>query len=176
MNNLLIAQLVCKKGPIADGSSNTSITKCTPDMTSYSVPSGVVTCSLDYSTVEAWKAFDGVLYTGMNNSRWAALPTAGIEWINYQLPAAKPVNKAIISCGWLPTAPNHIAIYGSNNGSTFTLLFQADVSYSSDGQENIHTWSNSTSYVHYRVEATYNGNIYSQVNLGEIKLIECQYN
>lgn len=159
---------------ISDGSTNTSTTKVTPDMTSNSQGGFVVSASSEYSTnFQAYKAFDG-----LDSSHWWETSGATSGWLQIQLPSAKIVNKYLIlpPQGYVNRAPKVWTIQASNTGAfsgeQVTLDSKSDVTGWVSSDYKTFSFTNSTPYLYYRIVVTSTGG--GKLGIGELQYIEAQ--
>jgi hypothetical protein len=130
----------------------------TPIMTDNTAPSGVASASTIYnSSYEAWKAF-----TKSTGTAWASASSSTTGWLQYQFPSAKVVSAYSFYCQNVVTngpaaAPTSWTFEGSNNGSSWdTLDTQAGVTSWAIGSKKTFSFSNTTSYLYYRVNVSAN--------------------
>jgi len=131
-----------------------------PKMTSTTAPSGTVSASSTFSTLQPWWAFaqqpESTTILG-----WASDGSSLPQWLQYQFSSGKVVTSYDITTWSFDNFPGHSpktwVFQGSNDGSTWTDL---------DTQTNYtdlplftpvkFTFSNSTSYAYYRLYITAN--------------------
>ncbi len=115
-------------------------------------------------------------FDNLNSTKWYNFNTTGVIWIQYKF--CRGVSYAINSYS-LTSAndyplrdPKTIDLYGSNDGSNYTLLdSRTNIAFTSRFQTQTFTFTNSKSYQYYRFEMKANtGNDGLQVS--EIELIE----
>lgn len=151
---------------VADGSTNTSTTQA--------ATGGTAICSSYYnaSTVPA-NAFDGNSGTAWESN--GSLPA----WVGYQFSSGKVINKYRVNVGnyCASAIVGSWTIGGSNNGSSWTQLHSVG---NGNNPRTCNAWetysfSNSTSYSHYRLYCTYaKGTGTAYCALPELVLIEAQ--
>jgi hypothetical protein len=156
-----------------DGADNSSTTDATPQMTSNTTPSGIVTSSPPLSATYApFHSFD-------NSSGLTYITEAGaggVGWVMYQFAIAKLVNKyTIIGARAYPErAPKNWTFQGSNDGINFDILHT--VTGETDwGNAEKRTFTfvinSENTYTHFKVDVTLNnGDTY--LVLPEIEIIE----
>lgn len=159
---------------ISDGSTNTSTTKVTPNMTSNNQDGFILSSSTEYSaSYNANKAFDG-----LDDSRWWETSGASSGWLQVQLPSAKIINKYLISPpqGYVNKAPKAWTIQASNTGAfageQVTLDSKSDVTGWVSSNYKTFSFINSTPYLYYRIVVTSTGG--GQLGIGELQYIEAQ--
>lgn len=159
---------------IADGSTNTSTTKVTPNMTSNNQDGFILSASTEYSaSYNANKAFDG-----LDDSRWWETSGASSGWLQIQLPSAKIINKYLIipPQGYANKAPKAWTIQASNAGAfageQVTLDSKSDVTGWVSSNYKTFSFINSTPYLYYRIVVTSTGG--GQLGIGELQYIEAQ--
>jgi hypothetical protein len=133
---------------------------------------GTVTARSGNNAVEIpGKAFDN-----LTGTKWYNFNTTGVIWICYQFcnGASYAINSyTLTSANDMPLRdPKTVSIFGSNDGTNFTLLdTKTNIVFSSRFQTLTFNFTNSTAYRYYRFEMAANtGNDGLQVS--EIELIE----
>ncbi len=142
-----------------------------PTMTSASAPSGVVTCSGEYSGNEGWRAFDGS--TAASNG-WANTSITG--WLCYQFPAAHVVTQYALT-GFnhaAPRGPRSWTFHGSNNGTSWDLLdTQAHSAAWTALEHHEYPIANTTAYLYYRLSGDADWTE-DALCLGELEMMETE--
>ncbi len=109
---------------------------------------GIVTASSTNGSQYPSNAFDDSVST-----IWQASSTSSPQWIKYQLVSAKAVSKLRLrpdyDTGYLLI--KNFKLYGSNDDSVYSLLLESATSSNTD-QWYEFTFSNSTSYLYYKLE------------------------
>ena len=128
-------------------------TLATPQMTSDTTPSGIVTSS-STNTWPEWAAFSDV-NSGSSQYGWLAGTCPG--WIKYQFPTAVAITSYGV-VGWsnnqFPYTPKDFTLKGSNDGSTWDLLDTQSITNWVDDHEQVFTLSNTTAYLYYKIDVT----------------------
>lgn len=161
--------------PIPDGSTNTNITKITPDMASNSQDGYIVSASTRYAAAyDACKAFDGI-----DDGYWWETSGAATGWLQVKLPTAKVINKykLLAPKGYTNRAPTSWTIQASNtgefSGEQITLDTRTGISGWVKSTYKEFYFNNGTPYLYYRIVVTSTGG--EQLGIGEMFYTEAQY-
>ena len=155
----------------------------------------ICTASSVDSTNDPWKAFDKLsnttstywnssttAYTGYdlspgntNKTVYGGSTDYPGEWIQIQLPATTIFILKTFSIQAVnftnPQAPYSFAMFGSNNGTTWTILGDYSSEYFTNNQVKRYSISNTTNYTYYRLGINKrNNSTGGQVNIGELRL------
>lgn len=157
-----------------DGSLNPSTTDAVPTMTSNTAPSGVASASsIDQATYDAYKAFDGSTTT-----RWLTSSGTTTGWLQYQFTTSKIINKYTVAPTASARAPKTWTIKASNTGvfggEEVILDTQTNITGWVNQTAKTFTFTNSNSYLYYRIDVTENSGDASFLDIGELQLIEAQ--
>lgn len=161
--------------PFPDGSTNTNITKITPDMTSNSQDGYIVSASTEYSgTYNACKAFDGI-----DDGYWWETSLVSTGWLQVKLPTAKVINKykLLAPKDYTNRAPTSWTIQASDTGAfsgeQITLDTRTGISGWVKSTYKEFYFNNGTPYLYYRIVVTSTGG--GQLGIGEMFYTEAQY-
>ena len=144
-----------------------------PDMTSNTAPSGVASASSQDGSFDPWKA--------MNDSNadeldcWISeYPSSLPAWLQYQFTSGKTIQRYTITSRKHPPLdtehPMDWTLQGSNNGSDYDVLdTQTDEEFGVN-EKKTYSFSNSTSYIYYRLNITAGKSNY--IAIGEWELME----
>lgn len=165
----LFSAEVLKKGKSLVLSTNAD-NSIVPKMTANNAPAGyVASASSVYSSGSfAYSVFDGVPSTS-----WVAL-TGPTQWVRIQLPSAKKVNRFRITNR--PTSdtfqnnPRTFALYGSNDGTNFTLLASGSSTSNVGGAQTTVNIPTPASWLYYQLNITAAFQV-GAVTLGELELL-----
>jgi len=158
-----------------------------PNMTSEVNPSGQVTYKGNwFDQYSAWYAFTGITNLcsqGYSGSAVVTVTSLGDYpvWIQYQFGGgATPLAKAWSYCFpasfWYSGTPVTLTLYGSLNGSDWTVLDQLTLNQNYDCGDNWYfyrTFPNTTRYGYYRFEWT-TGYYYMNASFSGVQLYGCQ--
>ena len=114
-----IAEKILDSKPAGIQSFSTATLSYVPEMTSNSLPYGLVTPSSETTSFEAYKAFDG-----NTNTYWKS---AGVdEYLTIEIEEPKNILTFSLTCSdTVSTAPKYINILGSNNNSTWVPILSS---------------------------------------------------
>lgn len=145
------------------------------DMTSNSAPSGTVSASTELAGSPAFEAFDRD-----TAQFWAtnSVTTGSITYAFNNGLTAKIIDEYTIQCELSPEhdrAPKDFTLQASNTGAfageEVTLDTQAGIVFSS-GEKKSFSFSNSTSYIFYKIGVTLNNGDPTYITISEVELIE----
>ena len=160
---------------ISDGSTNTNITKITPNMSSNSQDDYIVSASTTYNAnYQAYKAFDG-----KDDDYWWETSGATTGWLQVKLPTAKVINKykLLPPKAYTNKAPTSWTIQASNTGTfsgeQVTLDTRTDISGWVNSTYKEFTFNNGTPYLYYKIVVTSTGG--GQLGIAEMFYTEAQY-
>lgn len=165
----LFSAEVLKKGKSFVLSTNAD-NSIVPKMTANNAPAGyVATASSVYSSGSfAYSVFDGVPSTS-----WVAL-TGPTQWIRIQLPEAKKVNRFRITnrpaSDTFQNNPRTFALYGSNDGTNFTLLASGTSTSNVGGAQTTVSIPTPAAWLYYQLNITAVFQA-GAVTLGEFELL-----
>jgi len=165
----LFSTEVLKKGKSLVLSTNAD-NSIVPKMTANNVPAGyVASASSVYSSgVFAYSAFDGV-----SSTSWVAL-TGPTQWVRVQLPGAKKVNRFRITnrsaSETFQNNPRTFALYGSNDGTNFTLLASGTSTSNAGGVQTTVSIPDPAAWLYYQLNITAVFQA-GAVTLGELELL-----
>jgi len=147
-----------------------------PTMTSTTAPSGIVSASFTrsgFAPHKDWKAFDDVQGTSSGDNGWSNWNNGTSDWLKYEFSSSKVIAKYNL----------HASTGGSNQyhpkdwtfegwtGSTWTVLdTQTNETSWGDAEVRTYTFSNSTSYISYRLNMTASNGSY--LDIGEMEMME----
>ena len=144
-------------GVLSSFGTDGEISNAIPQMTSPTTPSGIATSSSNYDgNYVAWMAFNRNQAT---NYGWLSnnIPTA---WLKYQFPSAMTIIKYTIkgyaaSQANMTYMPKAWTFEGSNNDVNWTVLdTQTNQTGWLQSEKRSYSFSNSTSYLYYRLNIT----------------------
>jgi hypothetical protein len=141
----------------------TGIIPATPQMTSDTTPSGIVTYSSLYGGYQAWYAFDRNSTTYYLTGNFAPLP----QWLSYEFASPKVITNYIIA------NPSTAASFPKNwtfeawNGSSWVVLHTVTGVTSAPYSGS---FSNTTAYSKYRINITANNGQNNYTSIGELSL------
>ena len=124
-----------------------------PAMTGYSTPSGTASASNEYNTSSyaAWHSFDMDASTDWQTT--GVMPSS--QWLEYEFAEAKVITKYGISIRGTGGISPKDWTFEAYNGSTWdTLDTHSGVTWWHDGQYREWSFSNTTAYTRYRIQAT----------------------
>lgn len=166
-------------GYLYGGDANYDSDKITPNMASSSQDGYIITSSTERTSYENWQAFDGTFTFA---SSWDSVYGNTSGWLAVELPSSKVVTVydltgGIIGTGTNERCPKDWILQGSNDGSnwddldTRTDIDDWDGEASSPSDTKQFTFTNSTAYLHYRLNiSAINGG--TQIDVVELRLYE----
>ena len=154
-----------------------SVGKSTPDMTSNTAPSGIVSASSEYSSSYApWMALDLNLEPEHGWVSGAVPSEASPQWWQYQFPSAVTIRAFafVVRDSVNPASPEDCKLQGSNNGSSWDDLHTVTglTSLARNERSPIYEIVSPSSYSYYRLRITKRVGVKSYVDIGEVLLFE----
>lgn len=149
-----------------------------PTMTAASSPSGTASASSDFgASYAAWKAAADDASDNSAEKCWITNSTT-TGWWQYQFPSATGIGgytlRADSAGTWLTRMPKNWTLLASNTGAfsgeQVTLDTRTNETFTA-GQRKTYTFTNSTTYIYYRLNVTANNGDATYVQLGEIELL-----
>ena len=125
-----------------------------PKMTSNTTPSGVVSAGSNHSNFPCWKAVD---QGGTENDRWLTVAGVTTSYWQYKFDTGKRIDRFKICFGALPQNSHNffdagIKIQASNDGTTFTDLFDFTLLAAENNIPQIYEVDNPDEYMYYRIQ------------------------
>lgn len=127
-------------------------TSLVPVMTSNTTPSGNASCSIGGTGTDVWQIFDNDDTTYLYIS---APPST--SWVQYEFAVTKVITSYSLTTHPIDSqgvkySPKRIRLQGSNDGNTFVALdTQNDLAWGTSQETKTFSFSNSTSYLFYRL-------------------------
>jgi len=152
---------------LISGSSGSAIPTLTSN-TSNGIASESSSWDSDYT---AWRTMDGI---NSNIFCWFSGRQADFpHWLQYQFTSGKIITSYAITSRNVNTEykPKDWTLQGSNNGTSWTSLDSQSNQSFTTGERKTYSFSNSTSYTHYRLYITA-GSGPQYVTIGEFELME----
>jgi hypothetical protein len=143
-----------------------AVTPTTPQMTSDTTPSGIVTYSSLYAggSYQGWYAFDRSGSSYYLTANFSVLP----QWLGYEFTSSKIITSYIISSPNIPSAFPKDWTFEAWNGTTWIVL------HTVVGNTNTSSYTgafvNTTAYSKYRIYITANNGNVAYASIGEFSL------
>jgi hypothetical protein len=161
------------------GQVSVSATNAIPAMISNTSPAGVASADSEYSSshYQVWRAMDKDNSSYL--SSWISNENRRFpHWLRYQFPSGKTITSYSITARNISENANYLLAYptawtlqGSNDGNSWTDLDSRSGESFNQSQKKIYTFSNSNSYIYYRLYLTAGiDSIF--VSIGELELME----
>lgn len=124
-----------------------------PAMTSATTPSGVVSAGSNHANFPCWKA---VNQGGTDNDRWLTIAGVTTSYWQYKFDTGKRIDRFEIRFGALPQNEHNffdagIKIQASNDGTTFTDLFDFTLLASDNNIKQTYDVDDPDEYMYYRI-------------------------